>query len=209
MSISSTQMITRVHYLLGQDVHANATKYVSKEMILDFLNEGIAVMCLMGKVYEQINNEVDVDTRIPYATIANTDTKVVDIVNVEDSSGRSLRKVDPYDKGKLFETTVADDIMYYYMFAENLYLLPPASNGTVNIYYTAAPVGDLVEPTATGSDFETPPFPDKFHTQVVNFATFRGKMVYGLDQEAMTFLKAFGEALGISIEELKTKLGVS
>lgn len=204
MAWSYTTQLNRVHYLLNQDP-SDSNNYVSSTMIGTFMQEGLTIACLHGKILEQTATHTFTAASATYASIltsgALTSTAVIEVFDVQ-ISNVSLEKILPQESGKVFQTGTANDPMWWYMFGESVYLLPAPSGAGVSA--TCFMYGlDLTDVTSG-----TPQIPEKHYDQLTNFAAFRGKQVYNAHQEANTFLGAFAQAINVDLAVLKQKLGV-
>jgi len=217
--LTAQTMINRVHALLGQ-APSDSTNYVSSAQILDYLNEGIDVMCVVGKVYD-VARDASTGSSGGYITLSSTleantgsssDVYVVDVENVL-YNGVALNRIDRKDAGKLWQTSTTPspgDGLWWYQYGDYIYILPTInSQVTYTVQFWARPQGSLVTDTPTGQNYAVPPFDSKYHHQLVNYAAWRGKQQYQQHQEAgLSFLQTFAQSLNVDLAAVMGFLGV-
>jgi len=206
MGLTAADAIDQVHYLLGQSATASASVYVTDDQISAWLDEGIRLMCYRGKVLPKVTSSGSLSASPLTISTVTGSFDLVDMVGVINSSGVALNKISPKDAGKYYLSGTANDTMWWYVFGDNLYLIPTPSVATFSLQYFACPTTAFGK--TTNDMDETYGFDAQHWNRPVSFAAFRGLMTYNRVNDAMQQLQAFSSGIIMDFQLFAAEYGV-
>jgi len=230
--MTGTQMVTRVQALLGQNPSVT-TNLVTQTHIIDFLNEAIEVMCLMGKVWVcreiiDLSKTGGVPTKLYAYPTADDITvalaagglvrclSVISVTYVPASgtlaTGEALTLMEPNQRGKVHYTDATPQ--WWYQMGNYIYIIPDIGTGKIYVTFYGHPHLVAADSTtykwitSTNIATDRPPFGTEYHQYCVIYAAARGKVMERLYDEGLALLTGFSQSLGIQLETLKAMMGL-
>ena len=163
-----SQILQRVYAIVGNDVNRKRMYFTDAD-IIQLVNQGIRLVCLVGKCYQRAYTATLLNTQSAYTIGSSPLTSMSDCIDVitvyNTASGVALNQISPKDAGKVF--LITDDPMWWYVIGNVFNILPAPVTGTGKLGWTLVYNALSAD---VGSGAEIPSLDQQYHMALVDFA---------------------------------------